>query len=165
MSEARGESRASYFSQSQLSESTVLNQDFADIELFQPDVLAFKAGFYQPKAVRFAPSEKPDGSAPVANVPPLVLEKSSSLDSLGKKTLQGDFKGKTAELMSRLVDKPENSQVLQTMKPKMPQSRRKVSFTKNVLPSSTRSFGSLGSLTVVSCSVVWCFDFLFNTNI
>ncbi|XP_033736416.1 uncharacterized protein LOC117324605 [Pecten maximus] len=98
MSEARGESRASYASQSQYSESTIINQDITDQDLLQAHTSSNQAS----KVVSFAP-----GSA---------LERAKTVEELGKQQSKGMHAGKHLDLMERLIDRPHNSDVLRMVK-------------------------------------------------
>ncbi|OWF46435.1 Dynein heavy chain 6, axonemal [Mizuhopecten yessoensis] len=98
MSEARGESRASYASQSQYSESTIINQDITDQDLLR----AHKSGNQASKVVSFAP-----GSA---------LERAKTVEELGKQQRKGMHAGKHLDLMERLIDRPHNADVFRMVK-------------------------------------------------
>lgn len=98
MSVVRGESQASFASQSQYSESTVLNQDFAEPDLFVPEGSAFQVP-YPTKAVTFAPT--------------LPSNKSKTIEDMKRKPLNADNKSKADMLMARLIDGPANSRALQ----------------------------------------------------
>ncbi|XP_069117336.1 dynein axonemal heavy chain 6-like isoform X3 [Argopecten irradians] len=98
MSEARGESRASYASQSQYSESTIINQDITDQALLQ----AHKSSNQAAKVVSFAP-----GSG---------LERAKTVEELGKQQSKGMHAGKHLDLMERLIDRPHNADVFRMVK-------------------------------------------------
>lgn len=115
MADIRGESQASYISQSQYSESTVINQDLGDPDIFQTDrdgSLTPKNGQHQTKVVTFAPGH--------------TLTKAKTIEELTLESSRQIKHGKAAHLMARLIDKPENSQVLRMVKGVATQSQ--VSF-------------------------------------
>ncbi|XP_071080158.1 dynein axonemal heavy chain 6-like [Haliotis cracherodii] len=97
MSEGRGDSRASLISQ--LSESTVLNQDLGDIGLLENELLS-KPILPRTKVARFD-----------LGSPKFPQENGTTLQSgirIGTKPMPN----MAAELRERLIDKPENSAVL-----------------------------------------------------
>lgn len=98
----RGESRGSYHSQSQYSESTVINQDIADPDLFQAEIFPTKAEKTSPqKNVTFAPDSH--------------LERAQSIEQLASQPLKfpnGGGRSAANHLLARLVDRSENSQAL-----------------------------------------------------
>ncbi|KAK3092231.1 hypothetical protein FSP39_000084 [Pinctada imbricata] len=98
MAEPRGESRGSYHSQSQYSESTVINQDIADPDLFQQDVFGPKNPNLPHKVVTFAPNTN--------------LERAKTVEELASRPLRVPSRSRAHDLMARLVDKPDNSQAL-----------------------------------------------------
>ena len=99
MADTRGESRTgSYRSQSQYSESTVINQDIADPDLFQQDVFGPKNPTLPHKVVTFAPNTN--------------LERAKTVEELASRPLRVPSRSKANELMARLVDRPDNSQAL-----------------------------------------------------
>lgn len=99
----RGESRGSYGTGSQYSESTVINQDITDPDLF-PAELGYKGTGYQPKVVGF----KSPG------LPPKSKEPDDHVQLQGP--IKPSYKVKGIDLMARLVDRPENSQALRMAK-------------------------------------------------
>lgn len=98
----RGESRGSYHSQSQYSESTVINQDIADPDLFQAEIFPTKTEKTSPqKNVSFAPDSH--------------LERAQSIEQLASQPLKipnGNGRSAASHLLARLVDRSENSQAL-----------------------------------------------------
>lgn len=98
----RGESRGSYHSQSQYSESTVINQDIADPDLFQAEIFPTKTEKASPqKNVSFAPDSH--------------LERAQSIEQLASQPLKipnGNGRSAASHLLARLVDRSENSQAL-----------------------------------------------------
>lgn len=103
MTDLRGESQASYISQSQYSESTVINQDLGDPDIFQTDRDGSLTNYpHQTKVVTFAPGH--------------TLTKAKTIEELTLDSSKQLRHGKAAQLMARLVDKPENSQVLKMVK-------------------------------------------------
>lgn len=103
MADVRGESRASYISQSQYSESTVINQDLGDPDIFQADEnFTPKSGTHPTKVVTFAPGHE--------------LARAKTIEELTLDSSNRNRNTKAAQLMARLVDKPENSQVVQMVK-------------------------------------------------
>ncbi|XP_052105827.1 dynein axonemal heavy chain 6-like isoform X2 [Mytilus californianus] len=103
MADVRGESRTSYLSQSQYSESTVINQDLGDPDIFQTDRDGTpKTPTQQTKVVTFAPGHS--------------LAKAKTIEELTLESSSQKRNGKAADLMARLVDKPENSQVLRMVR-------------------------------------------------
>ncbi|KAL4237693.1 Dynein heavy chain 14 [Mactra antiquata] len=107
MSEVRGESQASYAS-SQFSESTVLNQDLGEPDLFVPEDSPFKPA-YPTKAVSYANT--------------LQHDRSKTIAEMKKNAGKGDPRSKAEMLMARLVDRPANSQVLKMVNPMMRKDR------------------------------------------
>lgn len=105
MADTRGvsaQSRSSYISQtqSQLSESTIINQDITDQELFNLPEDGQKSSIQPNRQVKFAPS-------------PLGADRVSQL---GDQSKTGVFRNKRLDLMERLVARPEKAQVFQAMK-------------------------------------------------
>jgi hypothetical protein len=98
----RGESRGSYHSQSQYSESTVINQDIADPDLFQAEVFPTK-------------TEKTTPQKNVSFAPDLHLERARSIEQLASRPLKipnASSSSAASHLLARLVDRSDNSQAL-----------------------------------------------------
>lgn len=132
MADIRGESRTSYLSQSQYSESTVINQDLGDPDIFQTDRDGTpKTPTQQTKVVTFAPGHS--------------LAKAKTIEELTLESSSQKRNGKAADLMARLVDKPENSQVLQMVRglPLKPMASQGLSQVNTLLSTKYNSRLSL----------------------
>ncbi|KAJ8308266.1 hypothetical protein KUTeg_013140 [Tegillarca granosa] len=123
----RGESRGSYGTGSQYSESTVINQDITDPDLF-PSELGYKGTGYQPKVVGLkSPSITPKPKDPDDHV---------QLHG----PIQPTYKVKGIDLMARLVDRPENSQALRMAKGLGPVKKGPVKPPQPESPKVGKSF-------------------------
>ncbi|XP_053375328.1 uncharacterized protein LOC123528107 isoform X2 [Mercenaria mercenaria] len=120
MSEVRGASQASFASQSQYSESTVINQDLGDVpDLFVQEDSAFIAPYPTKLEEDLIESVK-SAKSPAVNFPGTIpLERSKTVEEMRVKLGNGDPKSKAEMLMSRLIDRPANSQVLRMVNPMM----------------------------------------------